>query len=276
MSGAGSTLARSVYVTGLSLWAPGYRDLDAFLRGARDESVVDCGSPWVPARLLRGASRLTRMLGEVAAGACAAGGADPKTVATIYTSSYGEIETMVILLDAIFAGDGQLSPMRFKNSVHNAASGLGSIGTGNMGFSTALAAGDRSFEAGMLEAIVLLGERGGDAIVAVADDRLPEPLAGQARREALAVGVCLRSEWADGALAELRLVSAEESVGEGASLPPASSGSREEEHATNPAAAALPLLRAITEGRTATVPLAPTSDDPRPAFAVSVRPAVRI
>lgn len=259
---------RPAYVTGLALWSTGYRDLDAFVAGARDESVTDCSSPWVPSRLMRGGSRLTRMLGEVAASACAMGGADPKTVSTVYTSSYGEIETMVILLDAIFVGDGQLSPMRFKNSVHNSASGLGSIGTGNQGFSTALAAGDRSFEAAMIETMVLLGERGGDAVISAADDRLPEPLARQCAREGLAIGLCLRSDRPErralAVIEDLRQDDEEvtqRKVFAGRALPM--------ELATNPAAAALPLLEAILGRREERVTLAFGVARP---FSVQVRP----
>lgn len=245
---------RPLYLHGISLWSPGYRDVDAFAAGARDESATDCAASWVPPRLMRGASRLTRMLVEAAAGACAAGRADPKTVSTIYTSAYGEIETMVVLLETIFAGDGQLSPMRFKNSVHNSASGLGSIGQGNQGFSTALAAGDRSFEAAVIETWALLEERGGDAVISVADDRLPEPLAAQCAREGLAIGLCLSMERREGAIAvldELRQERDEAPLREafaGRALP--------RELATNPAAFALPLIEAARGDQEARVPLA--------------------
>lgn len=185
---------RPALVTGLSLWTPGYGSLAAWARGEEDASVVDCACAWVPPRLLRGASRFTRMLGEAADQACRDAGADPKTVATVYGSDYGEIETMVVLLDTIFRGDGQLSPMRFKNSVHNAASGLCSIGQGNQSFSTALAAGRRTFEASMLEAMALLDERGGAVVVSIADDVLPEPLVALEGWEALAIGVVLEQE----------------------------------------------------------------------------------
>lgn len=266
--------ARPVYVTGIALWTPGHRDLASFVAGERDEGVVDCGSPWVPSRLMRGASRLTRMLGEVAATACAEGGADPSAVATIYTSSYGEIETMVILLDAIFAGDGQLSPMRFKNSVHNSASGLGSIGTGNQGFSTALAAGDRSFEAAMIEALVLLGERGGDAVIAAADDRLPEPLSRQCAREGLAVGLCLRSERPAGGAGVIAVIDGLAQDDDEVPLRKVFAGrALAESIAINPAAAALPLIEALRAGAAETrVPLAFGAARP---FSVRVRADVR-
>lgn len=252
---------RPLYLHGISLWSPGYRDLDAFVAGTLDERVTDCAASWVPPRLGRGASRLTRMLSEAAAAACVAGRADPKAVSTIYSSAYGEIETMVILLETIFAGDGQLSPMRFKNSVHNSASGLGSIGQGNQAFSTSLAAGDRSFEAAMIEAWTLLDERGGDAVISVADDRLPAPLAAQCAREGLAIGLCVSIDRREGALAILDELRQER---EAAPLRETFAGrALPRELATNPAAYALPLIEATRLGPSETrVPLA--LDAPRP------------
>jgi hypothetical protein len=246
---------RPLFLTGLALWAPGHASLEAFMQGAHDPSVEDAPCAWVPPRLLRGSSRLTRMFGEAAAQAVTAAGRDPKTIATIYTSSYGEIETMVLLLDTIFRGDCQLSPMRFKNSVHNAGSGLGSIGQGNTAFSTALAAGARSFEAGMLEALALVNERGGDAVVSCADDVIPAPLSraerGEHPREALSVGVVISAEPTERSLARITRVLAlpvrAPMPGEalGRAIAP---GLR-----NNPAAHALPLFDALVGAR----PLAP-------------------
>lgn len=257
---------KPLYLHGVSLWTPGHRDLESFVAGVRDESVTDCAASWVPPRLMRGASRLTRMLSEAAASACAAGHADPKTVATIYTSAYGEIETMVVLLETIFAGDGQLSPMRFKNSVHNSASGLGSIGQGNQGFSTALAAGDRSFEAAVIEAWALLDERGGDAVISVADDRLPAPLSAQCAREGLAIGLCLSIERREGAIAVLDELRQERDE---APLRESFAGrALARELSTNPAACALPLIEASRAEQAGRVPLA--MGVPRP-WSVRVR-----
>ena len=186
---------RPVHLTGIGLFAVGFPNLEAFVRDEPQPSVTDAPpNAWVPQRLGRGTSLLTRMLGECAAQAAKHGGVDPKTCATVYGSALGEFETMVLLLDTIFRGDGQLSPMRFKNSVHNAASGLGSIGQGNAGFSTALAAGRRSFEASMLEGLVLASETGGDVIVSVADDELPEPFSELGAAAGLGVAFALRCE----------------------------------------------------------------------------------
>ncbi len=262
---------RPIYVTGVSLWTPGFATFAAFLRGEPDPAVTDCASAWVPARLLRGASRLTRMLGETAEKACADAGADPKTVATIYGSDYGEIETMVILLDTIFRGDGQLSPMRFKNSVHNAASGLSSIGQGNQSFSTSLAAGKTTFQASMIEAMALLEDRGGAAIVAVADDSLPEPLRRLEGWEALAVGLCLSSEPGERAIATLTGLAQDD-----AATPRASTFAGRALDArvlANVQAAAFPLLDALASRTAGRVSLTPGMAG---AFAVDVTPNARL
>lgn len=234
---------RPVHVTGIGLFAVGFSDLDAFVRGEPDPSVTDASNPWVPSRLGRGTSPLTRMLGEVAAQAAARGGVDPHTCATVYGSALGEFETMVVLLDTIFRGDGQLSPMRFKNSVHNAASGLGSIGQSNAGFSTALAAGPRSFEASMLEGLVLASETGADVIVAVADDRLPEPFTALGTPSGLAVGIALRCDAPDESI--LGTITALRAKPDSEPAVSTFMGRSLDAYRGNPTCSALPLIEAL-------------------------------
>ncbi|MCA9609041.1 MAG: beta-ketoacyl synthase chain length factor, partial [Myxococcales bacterium] len=94
----------------------------------------------------------------------------------------------------------------FKNSVHNAASGLLSIATVNTAFSTAIAGGARSFETTLLEAWAWLEDEGGAAVVAVADDRAPEPLDAVDDHEALSIGVALSAEGSGPRLENLRIV----------------------------------------------------------------------
>lgn len=262
---------KPVVVTGLAFWTPGYGSLGAWARGEHDESVVDCACAWVPPRLLRGASRFTRMLGEAAEQATRDAGADPKTIATVYGSDYGEIETMVVLLDTIFRGDGQLSPMRFKNSVHNAASGLASIGQGNQSFSTALAAGKRTFEASMLEAMALLDERGGSVVVSIADDVLPEPLVQLEGWEAVAVGIVLAHEAEPSrviaTLSELAVDDA--ATARATHLLGRPLGDR---RVSTTAAAASPLVDALVYRRAGRISLAPGETG---ALAVTVVPGAR-
>lgn len=182
---------KPLYVTGLGLWSPGFADVSAWREGRPDPEVVKPRCAIVDGRLKRGSSRFANMLGEVVEQAAKEAGLDLATVPTVYGSSLGEIETMVTLLRMLYEEEGKLSPNRFKNSVHNAASGLVSIGTANTSFSAAIAGGERSFEVSLLEAWAYLEVEGGSLILAVADDRPPEPLDRFGRHDALAIGVAL-------------------------------------------------------------------------------------
>ncbi len=179
---------------GLGLFTPGYRDVAAWRDQAHDPAVQKPTCALVDARLKRGSSRFANMLGEVVEQAARAAELDVRTIPTFYGSSLGEIETMVTLLRMLYEEEGKLSPNRFKNSVHNAASGLVSIGTANTAFSTAIAGGARSFEATLIEAWAWLEDEGGTAVVAVGDDRAPAPLDALDDHDALAVGIALSSE----------------------------------------------------------------------------------
>lgn len=189
---------KPVGVVGLGLWSVGFADVTAWREGRPDPDVVKPKCELVNARLRRGSSRFANMLGEVVQQAAEAASVDVTQVPTVYGSSLGEIETMVTLLGMLFQEEGKLSPNRFKNSVHNAASGLVSIGTANTTFSTAIAGGDRSFETSLLEAWAYVDTHGGDVILAVADDRAPEPLDQLDDHDALAVGFALRADPAPG------------------------------------------------------------------------------
>jgi len=251
---------KPVYVTGAGLWSPGFADVAAFRAGRPDPAVVKPACRLVGARLKRGSSRFANMLGEVVDQAASDGGADVATVPTVYGSSLGEIETMVTLLRMLYEEQGKLSPNRFKNSVHNAASGLVSIGTGNTSFSTAIAGGDRSFEVSLLEAWALLAERGGAVVVAVADDAPPEPLDQLGDYGALAVGLCLSAD-PPGARAKLSDLRAAEAPQARAAIPDDLRG--------NCASAALELLDAVQSGRAGTVSVAPLG---RAGMVVDVQP----
>ncbi|MGE0790251.1 MAG: beta-ketoacyl synthase chain length factor [Sandaracinaceae bacterium] len=185
---------RPLGVVGLGLWAEGYPNVAAWRDGKADPAVDKPPCKLVDVRLRRGSSRFANMLGEVVEQAAREAGIDVSKVPTVYGSSLGEIETMVALLRMLVEDDGKLSPNRFKHSVHNAASGLVSIGTSNTTFSTAIAGGPRSFEASLLEAWAFLEENGGALILAVADDRAPEPLDRLDPHGALAVGFALSAD----------------------------------------------------------------------------------
>lgn len=70
----------------------------------------------------------------------------------VFASRWGEIGVTVKLMQQ-FHADGEMSPAGFSASVHNAAPGAFSLLTRNKAPYTAIAAGERSLEAGLLEAL---------------------------------------------------------------------------------------------------------------------------
>lgn len=70
----------------------------------------------------------------------------------VFASRWGEIGVTVKLMQQ-FHADGEMSPAGFSASVHNAAPGAFSLLTRDKAPYTAIAAGERSLESGLLEAL---------------------------------------------------------------------------------------------------------------------------
>ena len=238
---------RPLSVAGVGLWTPGHDSPAAWIERRRDPQALRPRCDILDSRIGRYTSLVTRMAVHALEQAAAQGRAPLKEVAAIFGSAYGEIRTAFDQLDMI-EREGVPSPARFKNSVHNTAAGHVSIATGNMGFSTALAAGGATFAMCLLEAFAWLEARRGSVIVAVADEPLPDHLATVGRYEALGVAFCLSSDPPSGGglagLSDLRR--------RGPKCPP---GGVPERLAGNPCAAALPLVEAVMRRRSGIVPV---------------------
>ena len=87
----------------------------------------------------------------------------------VFASRWGEIGVTLKLMNQ-FHADREMSPAGFSASVHNAAPGAFSLLTKNHAPYTAIAARDRSLEAGLLETLVLRRE----AIFVYAEEATPE------------------------------------------------------------------------------------------------------
>lgn len=165
---------------GLGVWTPGFADAAAWARRAdgpaEDAAAQAPKADLLPPMLRRRTSLLTRMAAEVAAQAIASGGLDPAVVTVIYGSVYGEIRTTLDLLAALLTTDA-LSPTKFHNSVHNTAGGYVSIAAHNHGGNAALTAGRSTLAMGLLECAGLLGAGAAPAVLVIAEESLPEPLA---------------------------------------------------------------------------------------------------
>jgi hypothetical protein len=247
-----------VFVEGVGLLGPGLCGWEA----GRD--VLAGRSPYVPAPAVLTASPLlppaerrrcvptVRLAMAVGAEALGHAGRDPAGVATVFTSSSGDPDTLHNILETLASADRELSPTRFHNSVHNAPAGYWSIATGCREPSTSLCRDDESFQAGLLEAVTqVVVDRGIVALIAY-DLPYPEPLAAVRRIAApLGVALVLTPERTERTIAELEVT-----LSQGAVEPTRMADPELEALRTgNPAGRGLPLLAALAGERAASVEL---------------------
>jgi len=238
---------RSMHVRGVGFFSPGFAGAPALVASRADPAALLPREGILPARARRGTSFVTRMMVDAADQAIAAAGFDIHTVRTVYASAYGEVETALALLRMRHTDDGILSPARFHLSVHNTAGGLLSIAHGNRSSSTAIAAGAQTVAMGLLEAAALFHESPGPVVVVLADEPVPDALWPGHSYPPVAVAFALDHE-AEGALACI------EDIRQDANAPPVPDLSH---FALNPAAAAVPLLRAVLSAEKASRVLVP-------------------
>lgn len=103
-------------------------------------------------------------------------GADLAQLATVFSSTEADCDNAHAILETLASPDRALSPTRFHNSVHNAASGYWGIATGSMEPSTSLSAFDATFAAGLLEAATQAISSGKLCLLLAYDTAYPEPL----------------------------------------------------------------------------------------------------
>ena len=90
---------------------------------------------------------------DVAAQACRAAGRDPAHLRSVFSSMHGDLAITDYMCSTLARDPASLSPTRFHNSVHNAAAGYWTIGTGCHEPYTAIAAGQWTAGEGLLEAL---------------------------------------------------------------------------------------------------------------------------
>jgi hypothetical protein len=155
-------------------WAPGVETAAEWAQWTAGERPIaeepdrpDVG--FLPAMLRRRTSRITKAA-LWAAHECGAG---ENAWPTVFSSRHGELHRSHGLLSELARGE-PLSPNAFSLSVHNTASGLNSIATGNRAPSTALAAGQDTLVAGVIEALGRIHAGAERVLLVHADERVPE------------------------------------------------------------------------------------------------------
>jgi hypothetical protein len=181
------TLAASI--EGIGLWAPGLPSWDSFLAwregGAGEAAPARPAPTLLPANERRRAPDTVLVALQAAQAACTAAGREPATLPSVFASTYGDLGISDHLCQTLVSAPTEVSPIRFHNSVHNAAAGYWTIGTGAMAPATAISAGPATFAMGLLDALVQL-QAGAEAVLLVAyDGAAAGPLAAYAHSEGL-------------------------------------------------------------------------------------------
>jgi hypothetical protein len=200
----------TAYLGGLGVLGPGFANWPAtaaILTGQREYRPAATVLP-IPMLLAaterRRVGRVVKLALGVALEAVAQAGENPAELAAVFSSSGGDGHNCHELCHALSLPDREVSPTRFANSVHNAAAGYWSIGTGAMVESDVLCAFDASFCAGLLEAMTRVAVDGVPVLLVAYDSEYPEPL--RAKRpipDAFGVAMTLTPQRSASSLARL-------------------------------------------------------------------------
>lgn len=159
---------------GIAFWTrglPTWADALAFARdGVQPDNAPARPSPHLLApNERRRAPESVAVALEVALAACQAAGRDPASLPSVFASTHGDLAITDYICDTLAHDPASLSPTRFHNSVHNAAAGYWTIGSGCTQPATAISAHDASFAQGLIEALAQL-HAGAPAVLLVAYD----------------------------------------------------------------------------------------------------------
>lgn len=252
-------------IMGVSVIGPGLEDW----RQAR--AVLGGRAEWVPApttltvptilgaRERRRASPAVRLALNTAQAACADADIAPDAIAGVFTSAIGNGMVVDRILRTLATEEKLVSPTLFHNSVHNAAAGYWNIATGSRAPSTSLCAGDQSFGAGLLKALIQVSVENRPVLLVVFDCPLPPPLGtNRPLGEPMGVGLLLAPPHDDrGAL-----IQAEIEPGVRIDAPKETLGEQPLMALRNdtPAGRALPLLQLLARDTAGTVVLETSPD----------------
>ena len=172
----------TAFVEGIGLLGPGLASWPQgreYLRGSAAYQPMRCVLPppmALPQAERRRAGAVVKVSLAVSEEAVAASGLQAAMLASVFSSSSGDAVNCHEICNALASSDRLISPTRFHNSVHNAASGYWSISSGSMVSSSVLCARDASFAAGLLEAMAQVAVEQIPVLLVAYDTDYPEPL----------------------------------------------------------------------------------------------------
>ena len=177
-----STRHVSAYIEGIGLIGPGldgWTTSRAVLAGEalyQPQKTILPAPELLPAAERRRSSDITKLSLAIMLEAVSAARLDAANLPSVFTSSSGDGYNCHAINEMLASDDREISPTRFHNSVHNAASGYCSIATGSMAPSSVLCAYDGSFGAGLLEALTQVAVDKTPCVLVAGDTGYPEPM----------------------------------------------------------------------------------------------------
>ena len=172
----------TVFVEGVGLLGPGMAGWPhgrACLDASTAFESARCVLPLpmaLPSAERRRAGAVVKVSLAVAQEAVEASGLQARALPSVFSSSNGDAANCHEICSTLASNDRLISPTRFHNSVHNAASGYWSISSGAMASSSVLCARDASFAAGLLEAMTQAGVEDRAVLLVAYDTDYPEPM----------------------------------------------------------------------------------------------------
>jgi hypothetical protein len=242
-------LRLAAYVAGIGVLGPGLGDWQQARQILTGRQALVRAPTQLPAPALlppverRRTGRVVKLALAVALEACRDAKVEPGTLASVFSASGGDGYICHELCQVLATAAREVSPTRFSNSVHNAASGYWSIATGAMAESNVVCAFDASFSAGLMEAMTQVQVDGKDVLLVAYDTEYPEPL--HSKRpipDAFGIALVLSPGIRERCAAKLSL---ELSAREPDTLPDAE---LEAMRTSIPAARGLPLLKSLARG----------------------------
>ncbi|HPF25804.1 MAG TPA: beta-ketoacyl synthase chain length factor, partial [Steroidobacteraceae bacterium] len=144
-----------VYVEGIALWAPllpGWELAREILRSERTPTANPAPRPaptlLAPTERRRAPDTVAIAL-EVATRACELAQRDPASMCSVFASTHGDLAVTDSMCATLAKTPALVSPIKFHNSVHNAAAGYWTIGVGCEQPYTAVSAWQHTFAAGL-------------------------------------------------------------------------------------------------------------------------------
>jgi Beta-ketoacyl synthase, N-terminal domain len=130
----------------------------------------------LPAAERRRTGTVVRLALAIGFEAVSRSGMNAADLPTVFSSSGGDGTNCHEICQTLASEDRQISPTRFHNSVHNAASGYWSIAANATPAANVLCAFDASFGAGLLEALTQVVVERAPVLLVAYDMGYPEPL----------------------------------------------------------------------------------------------------